>query len=266
MIPKIIHFVWVGNNPKPQSVLNCIESWKKYCPDYDIMEWNDNILKDIDNLYAKQAYENKKWAFVSDYVRLWVLYKYGGFYFDTDLELTNNIDKFRNYDYVTGFEKYKESFHPLTAVWGCEKGNKLIGRLLEEYNYINFISNGNIDQTTNVQRVERFLREKLNFKCEWNGLDTILIEENSFIFPYYYFCLPMLDKENYAIHHYEGSWLDGWSRKIICSIGTYRFIRFRKRKNVLSNNFTILKEESVLRTIDINFFRMKIKICLVKVV
>ena len=96
LIPNKIHYVWVGGKEKPDLVKKCIESWKKHCPDYEIIEWNDDVLKEIDNLYVKQAYENKKWAFVSDYLRLYALYNYGGFYFDTDLEITNSIDRFRN--------------------------------------------------------------------------------------------------------------------------------------------------------------------------
>ena len=98
LIPKKIHYVWVGGKEKPDLVKKCIESWKKHCPDYEIIEWNDDVLKKIDNLYVKQAYENKKWAFVSDYLRLWALYHYGGFYCDTDLEITNNIDRFLEYN------------------------------------------------------------------------------------------------------------------------------------------------------------------------
>jgi len=74
MIPKIIHYCWFGNNPKPNSVLKCIESWKKFCPDYEIKEWNETNFDININLYCKQAYEAKKWAFATDYIRLWVIY------------------------------------------------------------------------------------------------------------------------------------------------------------------------------------------------
>ena len=96
MIPKIIHYVWVGNNEKPEIVLKCIESWKKYCPDFEIIEWNNDSLKEIDNKYVSQAFECKKWAFVSDYLRLYALKNFGGFYFDTDLEITNRLDNFKS--------------------------------------------------------------------------------------------------------------------------------------------------------------------------
>ena len=88
MIPKIIHYCWFGGGPKPKSVEKCIRSWKKYCSDYEIIEWNeDNFDISSSPLYAKQAYAAKKWAFVSDYARLKVVFEYGGIYFDTDVQV-----------------------------------------------------------------------------------------------------------------------------------------------------------------------------------
>ena len=86
MIPKKIHYFWIGGNPKPESVLYCIESWKKYCPDFEIIEWNETNYDFTKNEYMRQAYEAKKWAFVTDYARLDIIYKYGGIYLDTDVE------------------------------------------------------------------------------------------------------------------------------------------------------------------------------------
>lgn len=92
MIPKIIHYCWFGGNPLPELAVKCIESWKKYCPDYEIKRWDESNfdLKCCD--YVKEAYQAKKWAFVSDYVRFKVLYDEGGLYFDTDVELIKPID------------------------------------------------------------------------------------------------------------------------------------------------------------------------------
>ena len=101
MIPKIIHFVWVGDQPKSDLVLKCIATWKKYLPDYEIVEWGNDAFTKIENIYAQQAYENKKWAFVSDYLRLHALKYFGGFYFDTDLEITSDISEFRALDFVS---------------------------------------------------------------------------------------------------------------------------------------------------------------------
>ena len=87
MIPKIIHYCWFGRNPLPQSAIKCINSWKKFFPDYEIKEWNEQNF-DVNIIpYTSEAYQAKKYAFVSDYARMWVLYNYGGIYFDTDVEV-----------------------------------------------------------------------------------------------------------------------------------------------------------------------------------
>ena len=92
MIPKKIHYCWVGGAPKPESVLVCINSWKKYCPDYEIIEWNETNYDFTKNKYMQQAYENKKWGFVPDYARLDIIYEHGGIYLDTDVEIIKSFD------------------------------------------------------------------------------------------------------------------------------------------------------------------------------
>lgn len=94
MIPKIIHYCWFGRNPLPDLAKKCIQSWKKFCPDYEIKEWNEDNFDINSNQYVKEAYKAKKWAFVTDYVRLWALVNFGGVYMDTDVEVINSIDVF----------------------------------------------------------------------------------------------------------------------------------------------------------------------------
>ena len=92
MIPKKIHYCWFGNNPLPESVQRCIESWKKYCPGYEIIEWNEGNYNINKIPFIEKAYKEKKYAFVSDYARLDIIYNEGGIYLDTDVELIKNID------------------------------------------------------------------------------------------------------------------------------------------------------------------------------
>ena len=92
MIPKKIHYCWFGRGEKPKDALKCIESWKKFCPDYEILEWNEDNFDLTQNRYMKEAYEAKKWAFVSDYARLKIIYDNGGIYLDTDVEIIKPID------------------------------------------------------------------------------------------------------------------------------------------------------------------------------
>ena len=104
MIPKVIHYCWFGRNPLPPLAKKCIESWKKYCPDYEIKEWNeDNFPMDY-NDYVKEAYEAKKWAFITDVVRLFALVTEGGIYMDTDVEVIKPLDGLLQYEAVSGFE------------------------------------------------------------------------------------------------------------------------------------------------------------------
>lgn len=93
MIPKIIHYCWFGRNDKPKSVLKCIESWKRICPDYEIIEWNEDNFDVFQTPYLSFCYKEKKWPFLSDLVRLMIIYNYGGIYFDTDVELLKRPDE-----------------------------------------------------------------------------------------------------------------------------------------------------------------------------
>ena len=104
MIPKKIHYCWFGNNPLPEKDRKCIESWKKYCPNYEIIRHDENNYDISKNKYMKQAYESKKWGFVPDYARLDIIYNEGGIYLDTDVELTKNLDELLKYDAYMGFE------------------------------------------------------------------------------------------------------------------------------------------------------------------
>lgn len=246
MIPKIIHYVWVGNNTKPKLVLDCIESWKKYCPDYEIIEWNDDILSQTDNAYVKEAYEHKKWAFVSDYIRLYALYHHGGFYFDTDLEITQNIDSFREHNFVTGYENYKGFFSPITALMGAQKQNTIIKDLLDEYKDKHFIINGTLDQTTNTVRITKYFQKQFGLSEPYNGNRQTDLNEKSIIFPSYFFCTPEESKENYAIHHFNGSWLDAYKRKDMFSFGKYKLVKFKKLSKLKSEDLPIEKNEKKL--------------------
>ena len=103
-IPKVIHYVWMGKGTKSEFMLRCIDSWKKYLPDYEIVEWNEERFDVRSNPYTEEAYNCKKWAFVSDYVRLYALYTEGGVYMDTDVEVIKPLDRFLEHPAFSGFE------------------------------------------------------------------------------------------------------------------------------------------------------------------
>ena len=143
MIPKVIHYCWFGRNPLPKSAIKCINSWKKFFPDYEIKEWNEDNF-DVNMIpYTREAYEAKKYAFVSDYARIWVLYHYGGLYFDTDVEVIKQMDDIVERGSFMGIEveccegRFM-SVNPGLGL-GCVQYHPLYKEILDYYNRINFL-------------------------------------------------------------------------------------------------------------------------------
>lgn len=212
MIPKIIHYCWFGNNEIPKKERECIESWKVYCGDYDIMEWNEENC-DLESVrYVKEAYEAGKWAFVTDYIRLKVLTEYGGIYMDTDVEVIKPLDLFLNEHAFSGFQD--ENTVP-TGIMACEKGFPLFCNLLDDYKTRSFKkSDGSYDFTTNVEVITRYCVEHglvLN-----NQKQTI---EGFTLYPKEFFCAKSFrtgrvecTDDTYTIHHFAGSWLTPWQK------------------------------------------------------
>ena len=206
MIPKVIHYCWFGGNPLPELALKCIESWKKYCPDYEIIEWNEKNFDININKYCKQAYECGKWAFVSDVARLYALVNIGGIYMDTDVEVIKPIDDFLCCEAFSGFES--EIYIP-TGIMAAEKGQPFFEELLSSYNNISFVDeNGNMDLTTNVVKITE-ASEKYGFVPN-NQKQTVA---GLVLYPKDYFC-PKNNKtgvieitdNTHTIHHFSGSW------------------------------------------------------------
>ena len=131
MIPKKIHYCWFGRGEKPKLALKCIESWKKFCPDYEFIEWNEDNFDLNYNKYTRYCYENKKWAYLSDLVRLKVVAEHGGIYFDTDVELLKSPDELLKYEAFYGFETDK---YVATGLgFGAERNHPTIMAMVEEY-------------------------------------------------------------------------------------------------------------------------------------
>lgn len=207
MIPKKIHYCWFGNGEKPELALKCIESWKTHCPDYELVEWNErNFDISAAPLYVRQAYENRKWAFITDYVRLYAMVNYGGVYMDTDVEVIKNIDEFLDNRAFSGFE---DGVNIPTGIMASEKDFPLFQKLLDYYNDVNFENeDGTLNTITNVTIITGI--------CEKNGL----IKNNKFqiidgfaLYPKDYFCPIDYDsgklkktKNTYTIHWFAGSW------------------------------------------------------------
>lgn len=208
-IPKIIHYVWVGKNPIPSHINDCINTWKKYCPDYQIIQWDEDNFNIDSNKFAKEAYSQKMWAFVSDYIRLAVLYKYGGIYLDTDMELIQNLDGFLQHRAFSAFESPN---YISAGIIGTEKESQWIGEILEVYQNKSFIrEDGSLDKTTTPQTITKIterLSPDMQFQDMYQELSCGLV-----LYPSEYFypldpstSLMKISENTHAIHHFDGSW------------------------------------------------------------
>ncbi len=146
MIPKVIHYCWFDRNPKSEIVQRCIESWKQYCPDYEIIEWNEDNFDVNGVAYSAAAYADKKWAYVSDYARLKIVYDHGGIYMDTDVLLHSSIDEFLRYD--CWFASDDIRYVATGLGFGACKGNRTIQYLLEGYATYSYPAKANVDLDT----------------------------------------------------------------------------------------------------------------------
>lgn len=228
MIPKIIHYCWFGGNPLPELAQRCIASWKRYCPDFEIIEWNESNF-DINCCdYVCEAYEAKKWAFVSDVARLYALVNFGGIYMDTDVEVLRPLDDLLQYEAVSGFES-KERIQ--TGLMACREGQPLFVELLHEYDDAHFVKeDGTYDTTTNVTRITNTCL-KYGLRLD-NSMQTV----NGFtLLPYDYLCpknvetkIVTLTENSMVIHHFDGSWLSDVDR-LAAALQT-RFVRFFPKK------------------------------------
>lgn len=201
MIPKIIHCVWLGKGEKNERAKLCIESWKRLLPDYEIIEWNEENFDVNCNNWCKESYKNKKYAFTSDYVRLWVLYNYGGIYMDTDVEVYKPLDKFLTEKGFTGFETVN---YPSTATLGAEKGNPVIKKMMEWYENHDFILYDDWRDYIKNERtstcVQSNILSELGINRKKNEIQHI---ENFTVYPTYYF---FTQNEGYTYHSFNGSW------------------------------------------------------------
>ena len=208
-IPKVIHYCWFGNNEKSDLIKKCLESWKNHLPDYEIIEWNEKNFDVNINKYTEQAYKEKKFAFVSDYARLWVIYNYGGIYLDTDVEVLKNLDCFLANTCFMAFEG--DHGVNLGLIFGALKGNKVIKEIMNKYENCYFI---NEDNTVNTKTIVHNTTEILiNYGLTLDSTIKQCIEGIQ-IYPSIYFCPDKRTRENlsyrdetFTVHHYDASWV-----------------------------------------------------------
>lgn len=208
MIPKIIHYCWFGRGKMPELAIKCIDSWKRILPEYQIKEWNEDNFDLNLYPYVKEAYENRKFAFVTDVVRLYALYHEGGVYMDTDVEVLKTLDHFLNHIAFSGFE---DEIHIPTGIMASIKGGKWVKENLEYYSNRHFIMpDGTMDITTNVKTITDYmLKYDLKQNNTYQDFPDLIT-----LYPKDYFCPKSykdgkiyLTERTVTIHHFAGSWL-----------------------------------------------------------
>ncbi len=207
-IPKVIHYCWFGRGKKGDLAEKCIKSWKEKCPDYKIIEWNEDNFDVNINAYVLEAYECKKYAFVSDFVRLYVLYNYGGIYMDTDVEVIKPLDELL---FVDGFSGFETTRYIPTGIMAAKGHNMWIKEQLDSYENDSFLDkDGKQILITNVERITDISKKKHGLIP--NGSKQVL-KYGIVIYPRAFFCPKSvvtgkinLSKNTYTIHHFASSW------------------------------------------------------------
>ncbi len=245
VIPKIIHYCWFGRTPLPKLARKCIRSWRKYLPDYEIREWNEDNF-DVHGIpYTKEAYEAGKYAFVSDYARFWILYRYGGVYFDTDVEVIRPLDDIIAKGPFMGFgrdpderdrERIGLGVNPGLGI-ASNPGHGLLKELLDLYSSLHYISDdGSHDPRTIVYYTSRLLEGKgLEYRKGIQQVAGMTIYPAEYFSPVHFVTRHLhITKNTRTIHHYAASWKDGgsyWKRKIQKLIPEFILLYRHDKKN-----------------------------------
>ena len=213
MIPKVIHYCWFGRGEMPKLVRQCIESWHTYMPDWEYKLWSeDNFDIASAPAYVQEAYVAKKYAFVSDYVRLWSLEQYGGLYLDTDVEVLKTFAPLMHDTVFIGLEE-SLALLPGTCVMACEAHCQWVKDMLATYNGAHFVGEeGALDMTTNVQRLGKRMvqgglqhERKVQYLPQWG----LRVYTHDYFSPITSTRVMRKSKNTYSIHRFSGTWVDG---------------------------------------------------------
>lgn len=214
-IPRKIHYCWFGNGEKTELVQKCIASWRKYCPDCEIIEWSESNYDVTKNEYMHQAYQAKRWGFVSDYARLDIIYRHGGIYLDTDVELVKSMDTLLDGDGFIGFELPidREGLHYTVNTgqgFGAPAGSSVIQKMLDEYCQLSFRNSDGSQDLTACPAYNTRALQALGLKLD-NSLQYL---DGFCVYPTDFFCpinwktkKCVITKNTYSIHHFNASWL-----------------------------------------------------------
>lgn len=237
MIPRKIHYCWFGRGEMPQLAKDCIASWHKHMPDWEYKLWNEDNFDVGSTPYTQEAYEAKKYAFVTDYVRLYALLTEGGVYMDTDVEVLKPLDDLLHHSAFTGYEGTK-TMYPVTGIMASEANGLWVSEQLHAYDGSHFVKeDGTLDTTTNCQRIYKLM---LSYGFVPNGGKMHQYKDLT-IYPVDYFCPRqstgefLLTSNTYCDHHFMGSWADkkGGIRSLTKIVGSKNMTRLIKLKRKL---------------------------------
>lgn len=209
----VLHSFWFSGEEKPELYKRCLDSWHRFCPDFEIIEWNAENYDVSKNAYMREAFEHKKWAFVSDYARLDVLYQYGGIYMDMDVELLAPMDYLLNAG--SFFCRQEDGFLELGSGFGALAGDSLLKEMLETYRDRRFIlENGQMDKTPQPEWLSGILKKHGIVKCHDSQIiEGRLILSNDYISSFT--GEDSLQKARLGVHWHNGGWLDDRERRLI---------------------------------------------------
>ena len=231
MIPKVIHYCWFGKGEMPKLAIECINSWKQFLPDYELKLWTEENFDVNCNAYVKEAYDARKFAFVTDYVRLHVLYDEGGIYMDTDIEMLRSLNDFLDLPAFCGFESNKYSNVQTGFMASAPKG-LWVKEQLAHYDNRHFVNpDGTYDMATNAQTISDTMTAN---GFELNG-EYQVYKDDMHCFPKDYFCpktstgVVKLTENSYCIHHFASSWKNR---------GLFHQLKFLLFRKVLNPKFS----------------------------
>lgn len=206
IIPKIIHYAWFSENPKPDFVKRCISSWKKYSPNWLIVQWTIETLLPFGNEFIKEAFKLKKYAFIADYLRVFALYTYGGVYIDSDVELNAPLNTFLNYSFFISQSRDKW-LHVAPDCFGAEKGHPLLKEMLNYYQVHHFIKkDGNLDETWVGIIFSKMIKKLYDIQLNTKIINPVELPNNGIIYPTFYLEQKIQNKINFANHFCTASW------------------------------------------------------------
>lgn len=208
LIPKKIHYCWFGNSEMPKRFQKNIETWKRLCPEYEIIQWNESNYDITKCNYMKQAYELKKWGFVPDYARLDIINTYGGIYLDTDVELLKSLDNLLKYSLFCGFESLR--FVAFGLGFGAMQGHVILQDMMKQYQEVDFIqSDGNLNLTPSPFYQTEVLKKYgliQNGQCQEHK-DYVVFSKEYFA-PINAYGFGNVTDNTYSIHQYAATWFD----------------------------------------------------------